>query len=319
MARMTIAELEKEIGHEPFVSYKQDDLELGIRSSPSFRLLLNEWLIKQGIPHKAATSAYPNSVASAYCKRGYLNTWRNRINPAWSLLGGDEDEELPLPSPAPSAPVATPTANPNTEIWLKGLFGQVEKAVHSLVDVRLRDAKIDLSDKAKQEIIALARSSVLDASNRLRQEALALLQEHLPPRQIEIQISDAANIVTANLGLQHEKFPILLQAMQAKDNRGFGLNIWLTGPTGSGKTSAVQSAAKALSLEFEAESSLDADYKITGFANAQGQYMPTAFFRRYTQGGVILLDEIDNYSPSRLTCRKQCLCQRLRPVSTWPF
>jgi len=88
--------------------------------------------------------------------------------------------------------------------------------------------------------------------------------------------------------------------VQAKDHRGFRLNIWLTGPTGSGKTTAAENVAKALSLPFGTDGSLDADYKVLGFRDANGNVISTQFLDIYENGGVYVADEIDNWLPSAL-------------------
>ena len=249
-----------------------------------YKNLLRQWLIRQGIPERNAIGAMETSLAKAYCIPNYLRSWRNKVNPSFALLGeiGDEPEAQAVEAaPAGGASAA------QSERWLKDLWQQIDKSVNTLVVDKLNKTEIKLSDVAKGQIKDLAKA-----------EAKATIAELMPPRQIEVV--NPLTGTTINVGHQHDKFPLLLKALAARDHRGLRLNIWLTGPTGSGKTSACASAAKALGLEFEAEGSLDADYKLMGFFDAQGRYVETAFFRRYTKGGVILLDEIDNYSPSAL-------------------
>ena len=175
----------------------------------------------------------------------------------------------------------------NTEEWLKDLFAQVNRAVEKGVDDKISRTKLQLDDGAKEAIRTLARNAAIEA-----------MKENAKPRVIEIHDTTTGDI--RSVGLQHERFPILLKAMQAKDHRGFRLNIWLTGPTGSGKTTAAENAAKALNLAFGSDGSLDADYKVLGFRDANGNVISTQFLDIYEKGGIYVADEIDNWLPSAL-------------------
>jgi MoxR-like ATPase len=73
------------------------------------------------------------------------------------------------------------------------------------------------------------------------------------------------------------------------------INVWMTGPAGSGKTSLAHQVADALGRPFTAQS-FAADTSsaaLIGMLDAQGVYRETAFIHAYETGGVILLDEID--------------------------
>jgi hypothetical protein len=143
------------------------------------------------------------------------------------------------------------------------------------------------------------KDTIRKIAHESAQAALAAWTEaNAKPRVIEILNPVTAK--TVNVGLQHEKFPTLLRAAQARDPKGFRLNIWLTGPTGSGKTTAAQAVAKALSLDFGSDGSLDADYKVLGFRDANGHIVSTQFLKIYENGGIYLADEIDNWLPSAL-------------------
>jgi cobaltochelatase CobS len=288
----TMKELEISIGFPPFSQRPSDEALLMTDTKVLGYARL--WLGKQGLPDKVIRSALPKSVATAYVSKPYLNAWRRRVNPAWDLLdGGDGDDEgtsstslAETQEEAPPPPTST-TPPANVEAWTKDLFAQVNKAVNLLVEDKLSKATLKLDDSAKQQIRQLARDS---ASQRI--------DEMAKPQVIEVHDHIKGEVIS--LGLQHEKFPTLLRAVQARDHRGFRLNIWLTGPTGSGKTSAGEAVAKALSLDFGSDGSLDADYKVLGFRDANGNIISTEFIRIYEGGGIYIADEIDNWMPSAL-------------------
>lgn len=73
-------------------------------------------------------------------------------------------------------------------------------------------------------------------------------------------------------------------------------NVYLVGPAGSGKTMAAQSAADSLGLKFYCTSVCAQTSKadLFGFVDATGTYRPTPLYIAYTEGGVYLMDEVDN-------------------------
>ena len=299
VVKETLEELEKGIGLAA-APMNEHNVLLRIAASGICKVFIQRWLIRQGLPEKAVNAASDTSLSRAYCHKPYLISWRNRVNPSFALLDSSEDEddafydaaldrarEMANTSPKPEPPAPQTMTKAETEAWLKDLFKQVEKTVADLTNEKLAKATIKLDEGAKFQIRDLAKA-----------QAKTTIEELSPPRKIEI-FNHVKNEVIS-IGLQHELFPKLLRACQARTREGYHLNIWLTGPTGSGKTFAAKAIAQALGYEFEAESSLDADYKITGHRGPNGDYYDTSFFRRFTKGGVMLLDEVDNFSSSAL-------------------
>ena len=94
-----------------------------------------------------------------------------------------------------------------------------------------------------------------------------------------------------DLGLQHQLFPKVMRYIRLKQN------VWLTGPAGSGKTTAVENAAQALGLKFYHIGAMDNEYKLKGFIDAQGRIVSTTFREWWLNGGVLCLDEIDSWLP----------------------
>lgn len=76
--------------------------------------------------------------------------------------------------------------------------------------------------------------------------------------------------------------------------------VYLYGPAGSGKNHVLQQIADELGLEFYFTNSVQQEYKITGFIDANGDYHETEFFRAFTKGGLFFLDEIDASIPEVL-------------------
>lgn len=100
-----------------------------------------------------------------------------------------------------------------------------------------------------------------------------------------------------DMGVQHKRFPELLKMLAA------GLNVWLVGPAGTGKTLAAETACDALGMQhFRAKSvgPTTAEYDLLGYNTADGTFKAGAFYETYKHGGVLLIDEIDSASGDAL-------------------
>jgi MoxR-like ATPase len=275
----------------------------GIANVPepdSKRELLKLWLTEHhGINQNSVWRTPTHNLVLAYCKPAYLAGWKR--NEANGANGGKvkRHSELDLdlgnlvkaleanPKPEPEVPVTPIPPTPGSSAVTSLAESTVVRLfLPQAIQQELRSTKLEFSDETKQKVAELAANVA-----RATIEALA------PPRRVEIK-HPSGSIV--NVGLQHEKFDILVRALSARDHRGNRLNIWLTGPTGSGKTTAAENAAKALELPFASDGSLDADYKVLGFRDANGNVVGTEFLRVFASGGIYVADEIDNWLPSAL-------------------
>ena len=99
-------------------------------------------------------------------------------------------------------------------------------------------------------------------------------------------------------GHQHPKFKQLLMACSARKANKDPLNVWITGPAGSGKTFSAKMVASALGLNFYLHSAVTATFEIMGWKDASGAYHRTQFREAYEHGGVVVLDEVDSYDPN---------------------
>ncbi len=100
-----------------------------------------------------------------------------------------------------------------------------------------------------------------------------------------------------DMGVQHKRFPELLKMLVA------GLNVWLVGPAGTGKTLAAETACEALGYRYFRAKSVGpttAEYDLLGYNTADGTFKAGAFYETYKHGGVLLIDEIDSASGDAL-------------------
>ncbi len=158
----------------------------------------------------------------------------------------------------------------------------------------------------------IARQSEAGISERER-----LLRELLNPPAVEIdeeqiraiareEAQKAAGIAPVRViiadkhsgdmdaGIQHRNFPDLITFL------GAGVNVWLSGPAGTGKTTAAMNAAKALARPFHFNGAIDSEHKLLGFIDAQGRIVSRPFREAFINGGLYLFDEVDASLPGAL-------------------
>lgn len=113
------------------------------------------------------------------------------------------------------------------------------------------------------------------------------------PAHVTIDLT-APGVSLSGESVMHHKFPLLAAAVAAR------VNIMLVGPAGSGKTTAAAQVAKALGLPFYGTGAINTEYKLSGFIDAQGRIVSTAFRKAFEHGGVFLFDELDGSLPGAL-------------------
>ena len=134
--------------------------------------------------------------------------------------------------------------------------------------------------------------------------------------KITVTIHDVQANTTVDLeGIHHKSFPTLLKAVQTKVG-GFGVNIWIKGPAGSGKTKACENAAAALKLEYGFHGAMSMAHELMGFVDANGHYHETVFVRLFQNGGLCLLDELDSGENQALLALNAALANGMMSLPT---
>jgi cobaltochelatase CobS len=127
-----------------------------------------------------------------------------------------------------------------------------------------------------------------EAVNREAVEAIVdeKLANHARVTRVEVKL---LNGDVRKVAGQHKLFPKLLRLLALREN------VWIVGPAGSGKSTAAHTAADALGIAYGAISvcSQTPVSALLGYMDANGNYVETEFRRRYEQGGVFNIDEID--------------------------
>ena len=277
-----LASLEREIGVKPDIN--------ALNVLPWHQIKsVKAWLVLSGLPKESVEKTKEDSLKNAYNIAAYRQKWIQNTQKKFDLNSILETETKPEIKPeAKPAPQNSALSDSEIErIATRVANKEINSSVPLLIKDSFQSFEIKLSESAKEQIKKLALETALDA-----------IEKNKAPR--EIIVTNPLTQTRVNVGIQHEKFPELLKAAQAKLPSGFRLNIWLTGPAGSGKTTAAENVAKALNLPFASDGSLDADYKVLGYKDANGNFHSTEFLRVFENGGIYCADEIDNWQPSAL-------------------
>lgn len=201
----------------------------------------------------------------------------------------------PIPSPTPKPqptpkeepmPQPKPEAKPQPNTKPLGLEEMVRIIATDVVDSALQNHEAGVNADDVKDIVNPIMSG-------FRHEVTELVKS-VKPIVNTIVIKDKPT-KTLN-GIQHFVFPKVLGAVSQ------GVNLWLVGPAGTGKSTIGEQVAEALSLPFSAVNctSTMTETALKGYNDANGNYVATEFRRIFEGGGVFVFDEVDNANPNVL-------------------
>ena len=214
-----------------------------------------------------------------------LDTIQRIVNA--KLLGVSAPAEPAQPSApvAPVVPAVKPSALPTGS--------SLDAVIATMVANIMQTIPVGIDDEAVRNIVAdVVDPLALDTAVAL--DRLSTKIDALQPKVVQIVVKDRPAVTLK--GVQHKAFGDIMLSI------GAGCNTFLVGPAGTGKTTMVAQAADALGLDFHAENLTAAttEYALKGFKDANSKYVPTKLREFFQNGGVYLLDEIDNANPNVL-------------------
>lgn len=235
---------------------------------------------KQSQPRGRSLWQSTCDVCKGLINPGDLITWST--SPITEPISQDKLPERPIttPAPAPATPTPTPTPTPVTKPWNPNdIMSNMAQGVLPYLEGRIggrdgRDGRDGLD-----AVIDWTR-----IEDRIRELSIQV-HRHV----VDIRMPDGKLI---ECGIQHKMFGKLMQLVALRTN------IWVTGPTGSGKTTAAKHVAEQLGLSFWLVPACDTKYDLTGYTDANGKIVRTAFREAWEHGGVCLWDEVDSWNPS---------------------
>ena len=118
------------------------------------------------------------------------------------------------------------------------------------------------------------------------------------PVETIVRIMQDDKVIGTVKGTKHPKFNKLAKSIAARTLDGFHLNVWLFGPTASGKSHAPRQLADAMKKKYYVHGAMSMSHELMGYKDANGKYHTTPFRECYEKGGVCLLDECDSWDPA---------------------
>ena len=121
--------------------------------------------------------------------------------------------------------------------------------------------------------------------------AEALETHQSEPRRLVVHV---ANHTVEIDGARHAQFERVLKIASTRVD-GRRLHVWMTGPSGSGKSYLASQVARAAGLDFYCTGAVASKYDLIGFVSPTGDQasLMTPFRRAFEFGGVFAWDEID--------------------------
>lgn len=101
-----------------------------------------------------------------------------------------------------------------------------------------------------------------------------------------------------------ENFDIYCNVVEA------GEPLYMYGPAGSGKSYTAKQIADALGFDYYETSQAMFAHELKGYGDAKGEFVPTAFYRAFSGGGVFFLDEVDASAPEALVVLNNAIANK---------
>jgi cobaltochelatase CobS len=198
-----------------------------------------------------------------------------------------------------------------TTAWTDEQERQIERAreAHELQIAQAREQHEDLLERTRHDYFAEIEETRADLVAKLAVLVRAEIESQLPgllPEPVQVLLPEAPRPIDIQ-GAAHATLPDLLLALRAH------CHVLLVGPAGTGKSMLAKQAAEGLGLGFHALSlgPTTPMSKVFGYYDAHGNYHGTPFRRAFEDGGVMLLDELDNGHPGLLGELNQALALRV--------
>lgn len=177
------------------------------------------------------------------------------------------------------------------------LLTMIAEGIMPLVEARLKGT-LDTN-----EVKVIAKECIVDSLAGIEERMVKIAKEYTSNQVKTIEVVNKEKGTKINVGVAHKQFPDLLTVVSAKQpHNGGRLNIWLTGPAGTGKTKASEMVAEALDLSFSTDGALTDTLGVFGYKSpVTGEYQSTVCRKAVEFGGVHVFDDFDSSDPNAAT------------------
>lgn len=267
--------------------------------------------------HPVGSEVTPANLASnwgSYVPGELAGTWEGGegtdpepvVTGSWNATTGDPVPVEPVPvfDPEPIIPVGQPNwdydkghaidAVTNDPVPVDPKAADAGKAIADLLGIgnQIESAVNHAIATAKHDNQAMMAGAI----NLLKEEFDKAVSEIVAPKSFVIENRRTGAEPKTIVGA-HKAFERCMKWLEARDRKGHTKNLFLVGPTGSGKTTLAMQLAEALDTQFYTTGQVLGEHQVTGFVDANGNYHETPYYYPFVNGGLWLGDEFDGWSP----------------------
>lgn len=197
--------------------------------------------------------------------------------------------------PPDDAPRRLPPALPKAEELPGGLdpekfMARVKKIVKDYVEFEIDEVAETVTTKVREALV----EPLAEMVDRAVAAGIAKAAAELPPKEIVIRRADGGSDHRLPAEIFHERFDDVVEMFDMRED------VFLTGPSGSGKSALVRQAARVLGVPFGmvscskgmSEGVLNGRLIPRG-DRGQFEFLSTLLLHVYEGGGIFLFDEMD--------------------------
>lgn len=245
------------------------------------RTMLERIAEEGGATHPQATGLNDTQLVTLYTVARGKRPWNLPSVVAKLLAENKETPRAPMPPAPPMPPVEAPRPPKGREI-----DGMDKDAIDAFIANPPKPLGEGLTP---DEVDKFSDSHDLDILN-------------IPTPTPEAPRND----LFAPVEGKHAMLPVVLAMLQA------GVNPYLVGHAGTGKTKMAEQLAEALGVTLYCQSSIEHSSELIGFRDMRGDATITPFKEAFTKGkALFFFDEMDNSDSSALTCFNAALANAM--------
>ena len=188
------------------------------------------------------------------------------------------------------------------------IYVSIKKAKRNIVVSKKEEKVEEVKDDMEMNVLGLLSKELVKAiGSNLANEINAKVEENISKYVQDktlikvVEYKDERKKVS---GIVHEQFETILKFVAMDEP------VMLVGPAGTGKNVIAKQVADALGLNFYFSNAVTQEYKLTGYGDANGNFVKTQFYDFCVNGGVFLLDEMDASCPEALVVLNCAIANR---------
>jgi MoxR-like ATPase len=208
---------------------------------------------------------------------------------------------------APWPMVDKPKADkPKVDVKPEPAVGSIDAMIRALAEQAAANTPQPINEAEIRDMIAEGLKPIGERFDVL----LELIADQKPTVQTTVIQLEGREKVELS-GRQHAVFPKVLDCVDLREH------VYLVGPAGTGKSTIGRQVSEALGIKCFAMSCNPQmpESRIFGFVDAQGVYRESVVYKWWNDGGVLVLDEVDNGHPGILSAFNLMLSS---DEMTWP-